>query len=156
MTLDGSRLDSSNPPAGVRTTIRNHAGQFVQYSGVSVVSLGVGQMLLFGLHSGAGVDAWAANTIAVSISAIPAYVLYRNVVWAKRSRSDLRSEIVPFWSMAFIGLLLSTVAVALAERWFGGAIAVNTAYVGAFGSVWVLKYVALERWLFGPSTTSAS
>lgn len=156
MTLDGSHLDSSTSTAGMGTTIRNHAGRFVQYSGVSVVSLGVGQILLYGLHSGAGLAAWSANTIAVTISAIPAYVLYRRVVWAKRSPSDLRREILPFWSMAFIGLLLSTVAVALAERWFGGAVAVNAAYVGAFGSLWLLKYVALERWLFGATAVSAS
>ncbi|MFN3217158.1 MAG: GtrA family protein [Acidimicrobiales bacterium] len=123
---------------------------------MSIVSLGIGQLLLLGLHSGAGLDAWAANTIAVTVSAIPAYVLYRHVVWAKRSPSDLRREILPFWAMAFIGLLLSTVAVALAERWFGGAVAVNAAYVGAFGSLWVLKYVALERWLFGAPTASTS
>ena len=137
-----------------RDLVDAHLRKFLQYSGVSMVSISLGQALLFGLNTGLGMQAWLANVIAVFVSAVPAYLLYRYVVWAKHTPNDIRREIVPFLAMAFAGLVLSTIAVWVVDRWWGGALAVNAAYLGSFGVLWVFKYVVLERWLFGPSTLS--
>lgn len=142
--------------AAERGRLARHLRRFVHYSGVSVVSLAVGQLLLYGLNSELGVAAWLANTVAVSLSAVPAYVLYRYVVWAKRTRSDIRREILPFWLMALAGLVLSTVAVDLVDGWWGTAVAVNLAYLASFGSLWVFKYLVLEHVMFGAQASRAS
>ena len=50
--------------------------------------------------------------------------------------------------MAFVGLVISTVCVEVAARRWDTALAVNTAYLGAFGAIWVAKYVILDKVLF--------
>ena len=39
------------------------------------------------------------------LSAIPAYLLSRYWVWQKRGKNHFWREVVPFWSLAFVGLL---------------------------------------------------
>jgi putative flippase GtrA len=49
---------------------------------------------------------WATlsgNLVAV----IPSYYWNRAWVWGKRGRSHFRNEIVPYWSMAFLGIAFS-------------------------------------------------
>jgi putative flippase GtrA len=140
---------------GVGGHLARHLRRFIHYSGVSVVSLSVGQLLLLGLNSGLGVSPWFANTVAVTLSAVPAYLLYRYVVWAKRTANDIRREVVPFWLMALVGLVLSTVAVDLVDGWWGTAVAVNLAYLASFGALWVFKYLVLEHWMFGVQPSPA-
>lgn len=141
-----------SPVSRVTTLVIAHAGKFLRYSGVSVITIGVGQALLFLLHGVADQPAWLANVIAVAISAIPGYVLNRYVVWGKKSANSMMTEIVPFWSLAFVGLVVSTLAVTAASARWSDPWAVNAAYLAAFGALWLLKYGAFERWLFGPGS----
>ena len=55
------------------------------------------------------------------------------------------NEVLPFWGLAVAGLILSTLAVGYAERNFEADIMVNVASVAAFGVVWIVKFVVLER-----------
>ena len=41
------------------------------------------------------------------IATVPAYHLNRTWTWGKRGRSHFRTEIVPFWSMSFLGIAFS-------------------------------------------------
>ena len=41
------------------------------------------------------------------IATLPAYYLNRTWTWGKRGRSHFRREIVPFWSMSFLGISFS-------------------------------------------------
>lgn len=141
----------------VRTWSRSVEGRkLVRYSMVSVISVVVSQILLF---IGFGLLHWtarAANVWAVCLSAIPSYYLNRRWAWGKRSRSHLLKEVIPFWTMALIGLAFSTWAAGFAERHadaitsshFLTTMIVMAASVGAFGILWVGKFVVLNKVMF--------
>ncbi len=123
-------------------------GKVARYCGVSAVNVTVGQGLLALFHVALGWNAALSNVLAVCISAIPAYLMSRAWVWRKNGDHSIRTEVVPFWALAFAGLVLSTIAVAIADSIFEADIMVNVASLAAFGVVWVVKFVMLERVIF--------
>ncbi|HEX6597032.1 MAG TPA: GtrA family protein [Acidimicrobiales bacterium] len=141
----------------VLTWSRSDAGRkLVRYSMVSVISVIVSQVLLAFFFGILHWSARAANIWAVCLSAIPSYYLNRAWAWGKRSRSHLLKEVLPFWGMALLGLVLSTWAVSFAEShadsWtdshFLTTVIINAASVAAFGVLWVGKFVILNKLMF--------
>ena len=59
------------------------------------------------------------------------------------------TEILPFWGMTLLGLVISTIFVAFAEHQFDSPIMVNVANAFGFGCVWLLKYFVLDKAMFG-------
>lgn len=140
-----SLLERSRTPAGRK---------MVRYSLVSVVSVIVSQVVLFLAQS-----LWSARTsniVAVCVSAVPSYYLNRAWAWGKTGKSHLMKEIVPFWSLALLGLVFSTWAADFAESNahhfttsdLGAKLIVNAAALGAFGVLWVGKFFIFNRLLF--------
>ena len=141
----------------VLTWSKSTEGQkWVRYSMVSVIAVIISQALLAFAF---GVVHWSArwaNVFAVGVSAIPSYYLNRAWVWGKRGRSHLMKEVIPFWSMAFIGLVFSTITADLAERWAAKNIdshlittgVVMAASLAAFGILWGVKFVILNKLMF--------
>ena len=126
----------------------------VRYSLVSVISVIVSQIVLFFAQS-----FWSARTsniVAVCISAVPSYYLNRMWAWGKTGKSHLMKEILPFWSLALLGLIFSTWAADYAERnahhvtssELVTRLVVNVAALAAFGILWVGKFVIFNRVLF--------
>jgi putative flippase GtrA len=116
-----------------------------RYCGVSVFNLVFGQSLLLLFYSGLDWSAPVSNVAAVCISAGPAYLLSRKWVWGQTGSHSVRDEIAPFWGLALLGLLISTITVSIADdRWESG-LAVSIANIGAFGLVWVFKFFILEK-----------
>ena len=80
----------------------------VRYVLGSVITTGVSFSsiaILYGFRIIPGVI-WA--TLAGNlIATLPAYYLNRTWTWGKRGRSHFRREIVPFWSMSFLGISFS-------------------------------------------------
>ena len=134
----------SLPPI-VASLWQGHGLKLLRLCGVSVFNLVFGQSLLFFFHSVMDWPGWIANVLSVVISAVPAYLLSRHWVWQKRGRNSFRTEVLPFWSMALLGLLISTAAVAFVDGRFDGALPVQLASVGSFGFVWVIKFFLLDR-----------
>ncbi len=142
-------------PSSLLERARTPGGRkLVRYSLVSVVSVAVAQVVLFLAQF-----AWSARTsniVAVCVSAVPSYQLNRAWAWGKSGRSHLMKEIVPFWGMALLGLILSTWSVDWAETnaatftssALGQKLLVNAAALAAFGVLWVAKFVILNRVLF--------
>ena len=97
-----------------------------------------------------------ANLVAVGLSAIPAYLVNRRWVWGKQGPHSIAREIVPFWSYAFLGLAVSTVAVAWADARWHSNLAVSIANIAAFGLLWAAKFVLLDRWMFGGSQSTTT
>jgi putative flippase GtrA len=143
--------------------VRQHG---LKYSAVSAINVAIGQGLLIVL----GIflhNAWVANILAVSISAVPAYYLTRAWVWGKSGKSHLYKEVLPFWGFALAGLVLSTVSVALATKWLGISgvprselttiekLVPNIANMAAFGVLWVVKFFVLDAYMFGKHHHSA-
>ena len=129
----------------------------VRYSLVSVISVAVGQVVLFLTFGILKLStAVGCNIIATAVSAVPSYYLNRKWAWGKDGRSHLWKEVVPFWSLAFLGLALSLIAVAWAEHWahhitdshLGVAVIVNFASLLAFGVLWIGKFLIFNRYLF--------
>jgi putative flippase GtrA len=145
-------------PSSLLERARTPGGRkLVRYSLVSVVSVIVSQVVLFLAQFN-----WSARTsniIAVCVSAVPSYQLNRAWAWGKTGRSHLMKEIVPFWGMAFLGLILSTWSADFAESHaasitssaLGQKLVVNAAALAAFGVLWIAKFVILNRLLFAPA-----
>ena len=141
---------------------RPRVRRFARYCLVSVVNVAVGQGLLVFAFTVLAWDAVVANLFSAVIAAGPAYVLSRRWVWRMTGRSHWTSEVLPFWGLALLGLAVSTGAVALAETLAAGmtsdrgiqAATVAAAAFGAYGVVWAIRFVLLDRFVFVPRPAS--
>jgi putative flippase GtrA len=91
-----------------------------------------------------------ANTVAT----VPSYYLNRHWVWRKGGRSHLMKEVVPFWVISFIGIVLSILAAAAARhiglKYFPNhhglrTVLVEAANLFAFGVLWIGKFLIFSR-----------
>lgn len=116
-------------------------------TGVSFTSIA----LLYGFRIVPGVM-WS-TLVGNLIATLPAYHLNRNWTWGKHGRSHFRTEIVPFWSMSFLGIAFSQLGawwvkhLVHSHHW---AHVINTGLVTgvnlvSFGIFWVLKLVVFNR-----------
>lgn len=136
-------------PAFLRQIQERHGGKLLRFGGVSAFNVVFGQALLFSAQTVVGWSAVPANVFAVSVSAVPAYLLSRYWVWQKRGKHHLMLEVVPFWSLAFLGFAVSTPAVWFVERqWDPQPFVINLTNLVAFGAVWIAKFFILDRVLF--------
>ena len=134
--------------------------QLVRYGAVSMIATSVSMTVLGVLVATGAVAATWANVIATAVGTVPSFELNRRWVWGRTGRRSLVAEIGPFCAMSFAGLALSTVAVAAAASWAAGAgvassvrtLAVEGANLAAFGSLWIVQFLILDRLLFGRST----
>jgi putative flippase GtrA len=141
--------------SGLRDKARSDQGRkMIRYTMVSVISVIVGQVLLLIAFD---VFRWSpswSNIFAVGVSAVPSYFLNRAWAWGKRGRSHLMKEVVPFWGLAFLGLAGSTWAVNIAHHHVHDTsravqtIVVNLANLGAFGALWVAKFIIFNELMF--------
>ncbi|MGO9195700.1 MAG: GtrA family protein [Acidimicrobiales bacterium] len=142
-------------PAALQT---EHGRRLVKFATVSVISTAVTQGLLFLTYDVISIpSAMACNVIATTIATFPAYWLNRTWTWQKRGKSDPWKEIAPFWIIAFIGLVLSTVAVGLAahnadaisQSHLVRKLFVQFANLFTYGLIWVGRYFFFNKFLFG-------
>jgi putative flippase GtrA len=137
----------------ISSTIEQLKGEYGQkaakYLAVSVVNVVVGQSLLVLANHVFGWSFVVSNLFAVTLSAFPAYVLSRRWIWQKKGNNHFWKEVVPFWSMAFLGLALSTGVVAVADNYSDATIVLNLANLFAFGLLWVAKFFVLDKLMFG-------
>jgi putative flippase GtrA len=131
----------------LRDFIDRYGGKALRYSTVSFVGVVITQVLIFGFIA-IDTPQWVANAVAVIISSIPAYLLNRTWVWNKRDSHSFSREVVPFWGMALLGLLLSTFAVWIVSDYTDSAIATSLTNIASFGVLWVGKFFILEKVLF--------
>lgn len=121
----------------------------IRYTLTSVISVAVSQVILFACFTGLDWTAKSSNITAVSLSAIPSYVLNRRWAWGKKGPSHLWKEVLPFWGLALLGLAFSTWAADWAETtWDRNPLAVNLSALAAFGILWVGKFIVFNEILF--------
>jgi len=139
----------NNLSDSLRQIATSHGAKLLRFGAVSAFNLVFGQTVLFGAQTVLEWSAVASNVFSVAMSAIPAYLLSRYWVWQKRGKNHFMREVVPFWSLALLGFVLSTVAVWFVEqRWDPEPIYINLTNLSAFGVVWLSKYIILDRVLF--------
>lgn len=135
----------SEGPFGVARLWRHYGQKIRRYLGVTVVNVLIGQTILLFFQVVLDWPGVAANVAAVTISTVPAYLLSRAYVWQKQGAHSMSAEIAPFWAMAFVGLLLSTLFVAIVESVSDTTLGVQIANAAAFGLLWIVKFFVLER-----------
>ena len=97
-----------------------------------------------------------SSTLATAIAAVPNYEMNRKWAWGKTGRSHLWKEVAPFWGLAFLGWGTSTVSVYFMEKYakhhhFSHLLQTTTVaivFVGAFGVLWVAKFIIFNKVLF--------
>jgi len=125
--------------------------RYTAVSGISTaVSFGVLTIVFGVLHLFGEVG---STVFANLVATVPSYYLNRKWVWKKGGRSHLMKEIVPFWVMSGIGIVVSIGGAAIARRiglvhhlsHFQQTVLVLAANVFSFGLFWVLKYMLFNR-----------
>ena len=134
---------------------KGHQGRkLIRFTAVSAVSTAVSVVviaLVYGLKIIKGeVEATLIGNI---IGAIPSYTLNRRWTWGKTGRSHVRKELLPFWTMAVLGIAFSLVGASYAKKlvhthqWshlFNTGI-VDAANLVSFAVFWVLKLMVFNR-----------
>ncbi len=141
----------------VRDLQRAHGLRVFKYAGVSVVGVLVTQVLLVICYQLIGLTPAWSNFAAVSGASIPAYLLNRRWVWKKSGRHSMHREVLPFWGISLLGLVISTIAVGWVSRYWDSQLAVSGTNIASFGSLWIAKYLFLDAIMFsdGEASTAA-
>ena len=133
---------TSNTLLAALSTRRLVATRYIVVSLLNVVNH---QVLLYLANSGWGWGGGRSNVFAAVLAAIPGYLLSRYWVWEVRGNNSFRTEILPFWTIALLGLLVSTGLAEAADRVFGAGLAVALASLFGYFVIWVLKFIVLDR-----------
>jgi len=142
---------------------RTEAGRrAIRYVGTSVFGVAMTTILLFVFLHAFDWRPVPANFVAVTLTSVPAFLLNKYWVWGKRGKAHLRREVLPFWLFTVAGWILSTLAVAGVvaltktsdpihhpDLAHGNKYAVQAASIFGFGVLWILKYVFLDKIMFG-------
>lgn len=136
------------PTSALQRLRDEHGLKALRYCGVSVVNVTVGLSVLAVCHGVLGWPAVGANLAAWMVGTAPAYLLSRAWVWRRSGPHRLGGEVLTFWVMALVGLALSSLAVAVIEHFTQRTLLVVAGNLVAYGSVWVAKYVFLDRVLW--------
>lgn len=137
-------------PAALMERVRSEQGRkAVRFVAVSAINVPLGQAILWFCVNVLDWPGTVSNFVAVTITTIPAYLLTRYWVWGKKDKNRFTTEVLPFWIMALVGLILSTLAVAWVETFTDWKLAVNIASLSAFGVIWIAKFLILDRVMFG-------
>lgn len=133
------------PPRVVEPTMLQ---KLLKYGAVSLVVTPVSLILLTIFFNVFGWTELVSNLLAVSISSVPSYFLNRAWVWQKDGVISMRYEVIPFWLMALLGLVISTALVAWVSSRFDFVGAVQLANLSGFLVLWFAKFLVLDRILF--------
>jgi putative flippase GtrA len=126
--------------------------RYTATSGVGVVGT---QILIVIFYRIIRLEEVQSNLASTMLMSIPAFALNKYWVWGKRGRARIRREVIPFWAFTVAGWVLSTAAVAavrgMAEQHSTEqTLLVMGASITGFGLLWILKYVFLDKIMFGP------
>jgi putative flippase GtrA len=129
--------------------------KILRYGTISVVSTAISLSGLFVFYRWIGLNPTWSNILATCIATVPYYYLNRIWVFKKSGRSHLTKEVLPFWTIAVVSLILSTLAVKFAgsqvhsvsSKNVRGAILVGANFA-TYGILWIAKFVVFNRYLF--------
>ena len=119
--------------------------KLVKYSTASASGVVIGLATLNLFYSVLGWPALAANLASVTVGAIPNYLINRYWTWQQTGANRFWGEVVPFWTMAALGAILSFFAVAYADDRWGTPVAVSLAQLSGFGVLWIARFLILDK-----------
>lgn len=119
--------------------------KFIRYCIASAVAVVCGQAALFLFAAGLGWPGIPANLGSVAVGAVPNYLINRYWTWQQTGKNRLWGEIVPFWTIAFLGMVLSTLAVDYADNRWGTPLSLAIAQLSGFGVLWFGRFLILDK-----------
>lgn len=149
----------------LRTILATDGGRrILRYLVTSVVNVGVAELVLAFAFGGLGWSTGPSALLAAAVAALPAYWLSRRWVWGRTGRSHLRNEVLPFWTMAVLGLGITMWAVGVGQRRsidmglgrLGQTVVVMASALVASGFVFVIRFVLLNRIFFADRGTNGA
>jgi putative flippase GtrA len=135
----------ANTPDGVKV---------IRYTAVSAISALTSLVILTLVYGVFRLWTEVVSTLFANVMAgIPSYILNRRWVWKKGGRSHLWREILPFWVMSLTGIGFALVTASWAHDFatahhlhhLARTVLVVGANVAAFGILWFLKFLILNR-----------
>lgn len=146
MTLASAPVTpAGEAPSLLAQLYADHGSKVLRYCGVSVVNVIVGQSILAFCLAVLDLSGIVSQFWSAMLSAIPAYILSKRWVWKQSGPDSFRSEVLPFWVMSAIGLGFALIVVGLADRATDSTPVLMLSSLGAYGIVWVAKYLVLDR-----------
>jgi len=141
--------------ASLRAWSNTHNGKkLIRFTLSSVVTTGVSLsaiLITYGFHIIHGVI--TATLFGNVVAIVPSYYLNRMWAWGKRGKSHFRNEVIPYWSMSFLGIAFSLVG----ATWVKHLVhshnfnhLINTGLVAgvnllSFAIFWILKMLLFNR-----------
>jgi putative flippase GtrA len=119
--------------------------KLAKYSTASVVAMAVGQPVFWLCDGVLGWDAVPANLVSVSAGSVPNYLINRRWTWSQSGRNRLWGEVVPFWVMSALGMILSLIAVNYADNRWDSTLLNAIAQLAGFGVLWLAKFLVLDK-----------
>lgn len=129
--------------------------KLARYGAVSLVATGTSLVVLGALVATRTLSPGWANVAATAVGTVPSFELNRRWVWRRQGRA-VAAEVLPFALLSAAGLVASTITVTLTARWADHlalptatrTLAVQAANLAAFGTLWLVQFVVLDRVLF--------
>jgi putative flippase GtrA len=135
--------------------LHTHEGRkLFRYTMVSVISTVVSLTVIALVYGVFHVWGEIESTIfGNAVATIPSYWLNRRWAWQKSGRSHMMKEIVPFWTMAALGIAFSIIGAAVARHigtkynfsHFELTLVVLAANVVSFAIFWLAKLVVFNK-----------
>ena len=146
-TSPAKLLALSRTPEGVK---------MVRYTVISAICVVISVVVLGITHGLLSWPAFWANVFACAVATVPSYELNRKWAWGKYGKSHLWREVVPFWTLAFIGLAFSTwwavAAESLSKRRHlshaAQTLVIEVAVLASYAILWIAKFVIFNKVLF--------
>lgn len=126
--------------------------RLVKFAAVSAIAVAVSQTTLLVTFGLLHWEARAANLASFVLSTIPSFELNRRWTWRRGGRTHLRRELIPFWVLAFLGLVASDQATRFAAAASEDlssrtvrTLVVMGASLATYGVLWLVKFALLDR-----------
>ena len=126
----------------------------LRYVGVSLVFVPVGQILIQVFPLLFNISFTASSLLTSAILTLPNFFANKIFVWRVTSRDNLRTQVLVFWVAAMLGVSFATGLTYAVERLTSNSstvvvkVSVLVAQLVGFGTVWVFRYLVLDKWLF--------
>ena len=128
--------------------------KIIKYTTVSVISALTSLIVLTIVYGVLQLWSPVPSTLFANVVAgVPSYILNRRWVWGKSGRSHWWREILPFWVMSLTGIGFALFTANAAKNFANAhhlhhvarTILVVGANISAFGILWLLKFLILNR-----------
>jgi len=134
---------------------RPRVRRLIKFGAVSAVAVAVSQTTLLVTFGILHWDARPSNLTAFVLSTIPSFELNRRWTWRRGGRTHVRRELIPFWVLAFVGLLVSDLATNFAASASedlttrtAQTLVVMGASLATYGMLWLVKFALLDHLVF--------